>query len=54
MSAGLRIAAVTITGASVSSSRSSRKAVSSKVSVPCVTTTPSALSDLIFTASPWI
>ncbi len=54
VSAGLRIAAVTITGISRSSNRSSRKLVSSSVSVPCVTTTPSALSDPIRAASAWI
>ena len=54
VSAGLRIAAVTITGMSRSTSRSSRKAVSSSVSVPCVTITPSAAAAAIFAASAWI
>ncbi len=39
---GLRIAPVTTTGASPATRRSSAKAVSSSVSVPCVTTTPAS------------
>lgn len=54
VSAGLRIAAVTTTGMSRSTSRSSRKPVSSSVSVPCVTITPSAVEVAIFAARAWI
>jgi hypothetical protein len=50
----LRIAAVMITGMSRSTRRSSRKAVSSSVSVPCVTITPSADTAAIRAASAWI